>query len=396
MKTLSIFILILLLVGACNTRHAEHPTQNSTLVDTLRYTCPMHPQIIRKAAGKCPICNMSLVEIGAPASDDHLMVSDTQMKLANITTGRVTKQHVGETMVINGTLEANEEHTLSITSRADGRIEKLYVKETGQAVRKGEPLYVLYSEVLLTLQQEFFLAKDQYESMEKNKKRYKSIMDAAERKLILYGLTKDQIRRMTKNSPAPRITFLSPVDGIVTEIQATEGEYIREGGQMFKVEDFSSLWLQAELYSNESSLIKLGDRITVKNSAGVAEAHVTFLSPEYRSNTQILSMRAVIKNPDLKFRPGQQVQVLITRGSHTAMTIPTDAVIRDGNGAHVYVQTARNTFQPRMVKTGVEGFEQIEIQEGLTEGDTLAFTGAYLLYSEMILNGKNIMVGHNH
>ena len=101
-------------------------------------------------------------------------------------------------------------------------------------------------------------------------------------------------------------------------------------------------------------------------------------------------MRAEIKNPALQFKPGQQVQIFLTRSSHDAIAIPTDAVIRDSKGAHVYVQEGNAIFRPRMVKTGTESFEQVEITEGLNEGDTVAVTGAYLLYSEMVLRRGGI------
>ena len=127
------------------------------------------------------------------------------------------------------------------------------------------------------------------------------------------------------------------------------------------------------------------------------DAEVSFLSPEYRSNSQIAVMRAEIANPDLQFKPGQQVQIYFTHSARNAIAIPVDAVIRDQNGTHVYVQSGRNTFQPRMVKTGLEGFDFVEITEGLKEGDTVAVSGAYLLYSEIILKkGSDPMAGHNH
>lgn len=401
MKTIVSSLLALLLLFSCRDQrkkdeHAEH----NTAAAAKRYTCAMHPQIVQDAPGTCPICGMALVELTSTGQRNDLMLSESQVRLANITTQKASKKPVGETLVINGTLTVDEERTEAISSRASGRIEKLYIKETGQSVAKGDPLYVLYSEALLTLQQEYLLAKDQYESLGKTEKRYKSFMDAAERKLILYGLTKSQVDQLTKDSIQPRITLLAPAGGIVTAIKATEGQYVDEGGLLYELEDVSTLWVEAELYSNEAGLVKRGDAITVRVSGYESmpvEARVTFFSPEYRSNTQILVMRAEIKNPGLQFKPGQQAQVFFTHSAHDAISIPIDAVIRDGKGSHVYIQSGHNTFQPRMVKTGLEGFDEVEITEGLSEGDTVAVTGAYLLYSEIILKkGTDPMAGHSH
>ncbi|MBT1701708.1 efflux RND transporter periplasmic adaptor subunit [Chryseosolibacter indicus] len=340
-----------------------------------------------------------------PVSSTHpvenstdLMLTETQVKLANITTQQVTKKTVGQTVVLNGRLTTNEEQTQAVSSRAAGRIEKLYVKETGQPVKKGEPLYVIYSEELLTLQQEYLLAKEQYETLGNNEKRYKSFLDAAERKLILYGLTKNQINLISRNTVKPNITFLAPSSGVVTSINVAEGQYVAEGQLLYNLEDLKTLWVEAELYPNELSLVKTGDNVKVSTageSANTTEATITFLSPEYRSNSQITIMRAIIENPELVFKPGQQVQVFLTHSSKEAVALPVDAVIRNAKGAHVYIQTGNNTFAPRMVKTGIENFDQVEITEGINEGDTVAISGAYLLYSEIILK-KGTDQTHHH
>jgi Cu(I)/Ag(I) efflux system membrane fusion protein len=401
MRKTVIFVFALFFFVGCEKKqspdeHAGHQVE----APAKKYTCSMHPQIVQDKPGTCPICGMTLVELSTSAKDNELMLSDTQMRLANITTRRASKKPVGETIVLNGTLAVDQQRSEVISSRSEGRIEKLFIKETGQPVVKGQALYVLYSESLLTLQQEYLLAKEQYETLGKTESRYKSFLDAAERKLLLYGLSRSQIEQLDKNALRAEVTFLSPATGIVTEIDATEGQYVDEGSALYKIEDISSLWVEAELYPGEASLVKRGDKVSVSvNGFGSApiETTVTFLNPEFKAGTQILLMRAEIKNPGIQFKPGQQVQIFFTHSSRNAIAIPVDAVIRDGKGAHVYVQSGRNTFAPRMVQTGLEGFDQVEITEGLSESDTVAITGAYLLYSELVLKkGTDPMAGHQH
>jgi len=369
---------------------------------TAKYTCPMHPSVIQDGPGSCPVCGMDLVPQArstANSNRNDLMLSDSQIKLANITTEKVSMKSLGQTMVINGRLAVNEGASEIISSRAAGRIEKLFIKETGKTVQKGEPLYELYSEALLTLQKEYLLAKEQFETMGKQEARYESFLKGSEKKLLLYGLTKKQIDQLSQSkSIQPRITFLSPTSGIVTEINVVEGQSVAEGSAFYKVENISTLWLEAELYPQETSLVKTGDkinaRITGYESAPI-DAKVIFLSPEFRANTQITNLRAEVKNPDMKFKPGMQAQVLFANSLKKALAIPIDAVIRTEKGAHVYVQTDNNTFQPRMIKIGMENFDQVEITEGLKEGETVAVSGAYLLYSELILKkGIDPMARH--
>ena len=407
MKRIFIISFFSLAVFACSQEkqgdeHAAHDHAKEESTAT-KYTCPMHPNVVQDGPGKCPVCGMDLVPKTASAttSSDDLMLTDSQIKLANITTQKVSIQSIGQTVVVNGKLAENEDLSQVVSSRASGRIEKLFVKETGRTIQKGEPLYELYSESLLTLQREFLLAKEQYDALGSTEKRYKSFLDAARRKLLLYGLTNSQVEELTKNKNAQnRITFLSPASGIVTEISVSEGQYVSEGGSLMRIENIANLWLEAELYPSEATIAKVGDKINVRVSGfenQPVEATVTFFSPEFRANTQIMSMRASISNPTLAFKPGMQAQVFFSHSSKKALSLPVDAVIRDGKGTHVYVQRGHNTFRPQMVKTGIEDFEKVEITEGLTEGDTVAITGAYLLYSEIILKkGTDPMAGHSH
>jgi Cu(I)/Ag(I) efflux system membrane fusion protein len=347
-----------------------------------------------------------------PAQHDHvamekkvisneLMLSESQIKLGNITTRIIKKQNVGQTLTANARLAVNEELTEVISSRATGRIEKLFVKEEGRIVSKGEPLYELYSESLLTLEKEYLLALEQYKSMKAVDSRYEDYLKSARKKLLLYGLTDMQIDRLNGTSDIQsRITFMATTSGVVKEIKVAEGQYLNEGDALYQLENISKLWVEAELYPSELQYVKVGDYISVKvagHNNSPTDAIVTFLSPEYRANTQVTVLRASLSNPASQWKPGMQAQVFLKHSGNTSLAIPTDAVIRDQRGTHVYVQTADNTFAPRMVKTGVENFDAVEITEGLKEGEIVVVTGAYLLYSELILkNGTDPMLSHNH
>ena len=388
MRDIIIFFASLTLFMACSGDHPADPHTHDDTATAEKYTCPMHPQVVSEKAGACPICGMELVKTDRSKMLTHeLMLSDIQMRLANITSKKVTKQSVGQSLSVDGRLVLDEQKTEVISSRASGRVERLYIKETGQAIKKGQPLYTLYSEPLLVLQQEYLLAKEQYDAF--REPRYKSFLTASEKKLMLYGLTKNQINRLTdRNALEPRVTFLSPASGIVTEINSAEGQSISEGGMLYKVEDISKLWVEAELYPNETGLIQTGDQVLIKvngSQDAPVQAQVSFLSPEYRANAQVVVMRASINNENLKHKPGQLVQVHLTHSAREAVVVPVDAVIRTANGTHVYLQIGSGTFRPQAVETGTENFDLVEIRKGVQEGDTIAVTGAYLLYSEMVL-----------
>ncbi len=399
-----IYTLFFVSLLACSVNKKEEQMTHDHSAETpaAKYTCPMHPSVLQDGPGKCPICGMDLVLKSQSSGDSKdLMLNESQIRLANITTQKVALQSVGQTVVINSKLVVAQDYSEAITSRAAGRVERLFFKETGRIVNKGEPLYELYSETLLTLQKEYLLAKDQYETLGKTETRYESFLKASEKKLQLYGLSKNQVEQLGQSKTVQqRITFLAPTGGIITEINASEGQYLPEGGMLYKIENITHLWLEAELYPQETSLVKIGDKINVKVSgfeSSPLETKVTFLSPEYRANTQITIMRALIDNFDLKLKPGTQAQVLFSHSEKKSLAVPTDAVIRDEKGTHVYVEKDTNTFQPRMVKTGTEDFERVEITDGLVENEIVVVSGAYLLYSELVLKkGGSPMAGHQH
>ncbi len=333
--------------------------------------------------------------------NNELMLTESQIKLGNISTQVVNKQNIGQTLPVNARLVANEALTEVISSRATGRIEKLFIKEAGRMVNKGEPLYELYSESLLTFQKEYLLALEQYKTMKAQDNRYEDYLRSARKKLLLYGLTNKQIDRLTgTNDIQPRITFLATASGVVKDIKVSEGQYLNEGDALYQLENISTLWVEAELYPSELHYVKPGDRISVQVAGynnSPTEATVTFLSPEYRANTQVTVLRASLNNSTLQWKPGMQAQVFLKHSEKSSLVIPTDAVIHDQRGTHVYIQTDDNTFAPRMVKTGVENFDSVEIAEGLKEGEVVVVTGAYLLYSELILkNGTDPMLSHHH
>ncbi len=395
-STYGLLLFIALMFAMCGKKdeHAQHEER------TTRYTCPMHPQIVQDKPGPCPICGMDLVKMNASTgANGSIMLSESQIKLANITTMLTRFESMGENTILTGRLMVNEEQTEVISSRVQGRIEKLYFKEVGQRVVRGEKLYEIYSEPLLTLQQEYLLAFRQFEELKE--KRYESFLKASERKLGLFGMTKEQVGELAKRKKADsRITFLAPVSGIITRTDATEGQYVSEGGSLYRIEKLDQVWVEAELYQGESSLVKTGDVVRVQISGFEnmpVEGKVTFLSPEYRQGSQIILLRAVIANPNREFLPGAQANVILSHSEKKAIALPVDAVIRDANGSHVWILQEDGAFRPRMVKTGLENFEKVEITEGLEEKENAVITGAYLLYGELVLKkGGGPMAGHHH
>ncbi|MBC5774680.1 efflux RND transporter periplasmic adaptor subunit [Pontibacter sp. KCTC 32443] len=392
-----LFLLVAILVAACSVEEKTHAEGEKAA-----YTCPMHPQIVQDKPGTCPICFMDLVPVSQSDKENgELMLSESQIALGNIKTKRIKSGSVGSNSILTGKLVLDETQTDVISSRAAGRIEKLYLKESGQTIKKGQPLYELYSEELLTLQREYLLSLAQNRELGKENPRFASFLEAAKKKLLLYGLTEGQIRNLARTGQvSSRITFVAPAGGVVTEVAAAEGQYVAEGGVLYRLGKLGKIWVEAELYPQEVVNVKEGDPIKVSVEGFGQEpvtAKVTFISPEFRAGTQVAILRADLSNLNDQYLPGMQANVILPSDMGSSLSLPTDAVIRDEKGAHVWVQSGKDTFKARMVTLGEESADNVAILSGLKENDKVVVSGAYLLYSEFVLKkGANPMAGHQH
>jgi Cu(I)/Ag(I) efflux system membrane fusion protein len=380
------------LLAACS---GEKKTDGGTAKEKQQtFTCPMHPQVIKNEMGTCPICGMDLVPFEKNSNDLVLKIDDKRQALANITTLIIGENTLSGAKQLNGRLTVNPEQSNYISSRIAGRIEQLYIRETGVKVSKGQPLYKIYSEQLATLQQEYLMAVAQEKQFQGDKVE-RQIVASAKQKLLLYGQSESQLQQLLKTQKKdPFVMFYAPESGVVAELSVTQGQYVSEGSPILRLEGYGQLWVEADVYPAEASRIKVGQKVKVIVSGWEdqpQEMVINFITPSLQSGTQLTQVRGSVPNPGNQWQPGLQANVFLPSANKgNVLTLPVDAVIRDGKGMHVWIKTGKETFEPRLVKTGTENDSQVEISEGLKNGDQVVVTGAYLLYSEYVLKkGKN-------
>lgn len=386
----------MLFIAACGDQQKGETASAKEKVQT--FTCPMHPQIIKNEMGTCPICAMDLVPFEKNSADKAIKLDATRQALANITTIIIGENSLTSLKQLNGRLVVNPEQSSYISSRVAGRIEQLYVRETGVKVQKGQPLYRLYAEQLATLQQEYLMAVAQEQQFQGSAIE-KQIVAAAKQKLMLYGQSEKAIQQLRESKKKdPFITFYAPESGLVAELAVTSGQYVNEGSPILRLEAYRQLWVEADVYPREAAGIKIGQKVKVVISGWEdrpQEMTIDFMSPALQSGTQLTQIRGSISNLDNQWQPGLQANVFLPAGEPgKVLSLPVDAVIRDGKGTHVWLKTSKDSYEPRLVKIGQENHDQVEIISGLKNGDQVVATGAYLLYSEYILKkGKNPIDG---
>ncbi len=400
----SSFLLCLacLAIFAISCKHISTKSGETVTVKEVYYTCSMHPQIREEHPGKCPICQMELIAVPKSSMKEagEIHLNDEQIRLGSIHVDTIRNGTIGDQMVFTGVLNFNQQKLSSVSTRVEGRIEKLYLKKTGDYVHRGEPLYDLYSEQLNNARQEYANALEQQKVIGNSLINYGAIVESAKAKLLLWGLTEAQIARLAgSNQQSTTTTFYSPEDGYVTAINIQEGAFAQEGSAVLQLADLSTLWAEAQVFTTQLSSLDKNCRITVRIpdlNNEIIRGTIDFVNPEIDPDTRINLVRATIPNLNNKLHPGMPVYIIASNTQHHSITLPAGAVLTDSKGSVVWVETRPGVYLIHMVETGLSDENTIEIKSGLKQGDMVVTQGAYLINSEYLFeNGSTPMEGMN-
>jgi Cu(I)/Ag(I) efflux system membrane fusion protein len=350
----------------------------------------MDPQVKENKPGKCPICGMQLIPVhrSSHLNTGEIALSDQQIQLGNIQADTIRNGAVDGQTGLNATLGFDQSKTSSVSARAAGRIEKLYFKTIGDYVARGDRLYDVYSEALNNAKQEYLLALEKQKTLDHSIIDFTQLVQAAKNKLLLWGMTEAQVAALARNKNAGTVTpFYSTASGFITSLDIREGDYVAEGGAVVQLADLSTLWAEAQVYSSQLAGIDMNGQAVVQfpgMPGREAKGRIAFVNPEINADTRLNLIRVTIPNPGYQLKPGMLAYVVIKNQQHRSLSLAADAVLRDARGTSVWLQTGKKTFKYRMVQTGTEGNDRIEITSGLRVGDVVVVSGAYLLNSEYI------------
>ena len=405
---------------------SKHETSKSA--EKTLYTCSMHPQVVQDHPGDCPICGMKLVPIRkqpAPAARDGqatgggrkvkyykstmmlgeisqtprkdsmgmdmVPVYEGEEETSAITVDPSTVQKMGvRTAVVKkgpvrrvirtvGAVDYNETALADVTTKFRGWIEKLYVDSTGKQVRKGEPLFDIYSPELYSAQNEYVLALSQGAG---------GLKASARQKLKLFDVSDDQIAELEKTrQPQRTVRVNAPIDGIVVEKMAVQGQMVEAGMKLYRLADLSIVWVQSQIYEQDLALLKLGQEAEVTLSYlpdRKFSGRVTYIYPTVDEKTRTARVRMEFHNPGLFLKPGMFATVeLNAEIEPSALLVPDSAVLRSGEKNTVFVALDDGHFEPREVTLGPRAENNTyEVLSGLQEGERVVTSGQFMLDSE--------------
>jgi Cu(I)/Ag(I) efflux system membrane fusion protein len=402
-NTIKYFLIIglMLTLVSCNTNKEKDHTAAAHEDHAEKYfTCSMHPQVMKEKPGNCPICGMKLIQVSKSlkVESEGVQLTALQVQLGDILTDTIKNGMLGNQIVLTATLVADQRKINAVSAKVMGRIERLYFKNIGDYVNKGDKLFDIYSEELNNAKQEYVLALTKQKILGNTIMDFTTLIESSKNKLLLWGLSKGQIRELAlKKSSSTTTTFYSQVSGNITSLDITEGEYVMEGGTIVRIVDLSSLWAEVQVYASQLSQIDTKANVNIqfpdlpgKETTG----RIEFVNPEINTQTRINLLRVAIANPENLLKLGMPAYVIIKGNQENGLILPSDAVLRTSTGASVWIQTDKLSYINKMVKLGTEDGNKVQIKSGLQSGDVVVIKGAYLLNSEYIFKkGANAMDG---
>jgi len=318
-------------------------------------------------------------------TDNTISLSGAQVQLANIKVVQVSKSEFNFNHLFTGVLKVNEESTSIISSRATGRIIKLFLKNPGETVNKGDSIYQIYCEDLVAAERQYFTL--QSNNWNYNGKYEPSL--ALENKLLLLGMLPSQIEQLRKKGKILfAVTIFSPVKGVVRSINISEGQYVNEGQTMYELADDRKLWVEAQVHPEDLDFLKVGmpSNITLPDAGNMAiKSTVSFINPALDQGRNVTIIRSVIDNTTRKLHPGMMAIMHVQAGINKCVTVPASSLITDKHGSVVWVQNGNGTFTERKITVGMQSEDAVQVLSGLSESESVVTTGAYLLNSELIL-----------
>ena len=361
------------------------------------WASPMDPTYIRNEPGKSPM-GMDLVpvyeeegEAKEPAST--IRIDPVTMQNMGVRLGRVQRKTLIKHIRTVGNITYDETKIFTVNTKFNGWIEKLYVNFVGENVKKGQPLFDIYSPDLVTAQAEYLLALRQYRSLSKNS--YSRIREGAQRlleashtRLRYWDLTNEQIEQISKTGKVQKtLTIYSPAFGVVTKKIAFKGHYVKKGEHQYEIVDLSSVWVDVDVYEYELPWVRKGipaDMELAYIPGKRFKGEVLFIYPYLEAKTRTVKLRLAFPNPDYQLKPGMYANVFLKSViDRDSLVIPQEAVIDSGVRQIVFVAVGEGRFQPREVNIGLEGNENdYQVLAGLNEGEEIVLSAQFMLDSE--------------
>lgn len=385
-------------IGSIGDKHQDISKKESEDKKPLFYRNPMNPEITSPTPAKD---NMGMDYIPVYSSDDEsnmnepsgtVKINSTIVQNIGVRTTKAYKGSLSRIIRAVGKINFNEEGMTRIHSKTEGWIEELFIDKTGEMVKNDTMLLSIYSPKLVSTQEEYLLALDNYKSLKKSnikdiKEGAKDLLKSTKDRLILLDVPNHQIRELEQTRKIKKNLHIhSPAAGTVIKIGSRKGQYVNPGTELYMIADLSKVWVDADIYEYEISWVKKGDKaeMTLKGIPGKTfVGEVDYIYPYAESKTRTIRVRLIFDNPDLLLRPEMFADVNINaQKQDDLIIIPSEAVVRSGTKDQVFIVRDKGKFEPRVVTLGLESDGKVAVLSGVNEGEEVVTSSQFLIDSE--------------
>ena len=354
--------------------------------EILYWVAPMDANYRRDEPGKSPM-GMDLVPVYADEGSSEAGVVRINPTVANNLGVRTSPAKLG---VLNrdidtvGYIGFDEEKIFHVHTRVEGWVERLLVKAEGEAVKKGQKLFEIYSPDLVNAQEEYLTAL---------KSRNQILIKASEKRLRLLGVEEQQIKRLIQTQKIrQRIDYFSEHSGFLNALNIREGMFVKPATDVLSIGQLDSVWVIAEVFEQQSGWIRQGQAVDMTVSALPGRSwngKVDYIYPVLDASTRTLRVRVRFDNLDNLLKPNMYAQLRIhAAADQETVYIPREALIRSGQMDRVVLSLGDGQYKSVVVRTGIESDNSVEILEGLQKGDMVVTSAQFLIDSESSITAE--------
>jgi RND family efflux transporter MFP subunit len=384
---LNAVLLAALLALWWRTRHptASESGHNDPRTETASSATPMngtHPDT------KAPLTGPTA---GNEPSLAPVQLSSQRMQSIGVKLGTARIKAIANQIRVTGNVEVNERRLATVQLRFPGWIRQVFVDAAYDYVKKGQPLFTIYSPDLVTTEQEYLLARRNQQTLKQSAVSgvaagADTLVSAAKERLEQWEVPPSEIAKLeSTGKPITDLTINSPVSGYITERNALPNMYVQPESKLYTVADLFSVWVYAQVFQTDLARIKPGDPATVTVDAypgKTFKGKVDLILPQVDMNTRTVRVRLAFANPGLLLKPGMFVNVLLQAPAGRSVTIPASAVFHSGTRNLVFVSKGDGNFEPREVELGPRADDDYVVLRGIKPGESLVTSANFLIDSE--------------
>jgi membrane fusion protein, copper/silver efflux system len=357
---------------------------------------PMHPAYRSDKAGIAPDCGMTLVPKYADEGTANLpagtvIIPQDKQVLAGIRTAIVERKSLTRDIRTTAQIVADESRISHVHVKVGGYIDRVFVDYVGQLIKKGEPLFTLYSPDLVSTQEEYLIAKRGNATLgaapfKDVAQGAQSLLESTRQRMKLWDISDEQIKKLDDTGKVERdITFYSPVTGFVTDRKAFPQTSVTPDTELYTVSDLSSVWATADIYEYEVPFVHVGQQVRFSLSYYPGKSYsgkISYIYPTVDPQTRTVKVRVDIPNPDFLLKPQMFADAQLKVNYGVQILVPQEAVLDSGKEQQVFVVRDGGAFEPRRVTLGPAIDGNVAVLSGLKPGEKIVTSGNFLIDSE--------------